>query len=228
MDKYMVNINLVPQEIKGKIAQAKASANVFSICLVIVFFFAVVGALALAANSMYLEQNLTNIKQSIAKSTSELAIYNLLEDKAIFLNDRAKIALALEQKRPLWSQIVQNLNNSVPQEVQFSSVAFDLTKNPNIVLNGYAKTERDVISFKDKLEASEFFNNVAFRSSQAENKPVETTTTTTATTTTSTTEATAATPTVATPIVTTPTEKRVNFSLEFDLEKYYIANGVTK
>lgn len=225
----MVNINLVPAEIKNKIAQAKASANVFSISLVIVFLFLVIGGLAQAANSMFLEPNLAAIKSDIGQSTTDLKAFATLENKAIFLNDRAKTALAIEQKRPLWSQIMQNLINTVPQEVQFASVAFDVSKTPNIVLNGYAKSERNVVSFKDKLEASEFFKNVAFKSSSAENKPAapapatSTTPTPTPTTTTpETTPETTTTPPAPATVVAQPTEKRVSFSLEFDLEKFFI------
>lgn len=191
----MVNINLVPQEIKAKIAQARKSANVFSICLVIVFLLVILGILSLAANAMVLEPNLTTVKDEIQKNTTALQSFASLENKALFLNERAKIASEIEQKRPLWSQIIQDLINSVPQEVQLASVTTDAAKTPNFVLEGYAKTERDIISFKDKLEKSDFFKNVAFKSSSAENQPAA--------------------------------EKKVNFSLEFDLEKYFL-NEVKK
>ncbi len=200
----MVNINLVPREIKDKISQAKFSANVFGICLVVVFLVVVLGVLAAAANTMLLEPNLSTIKGEVSQNANELTAFASLEKKALFLNDRAKIAQEIEQKRPRWSQIVQNLINSVPANVQFSDLAVDSTKIPNFVVSGYAKDERDIIGFKDKLEASEFFKNVRFKSSTAEDKPVET-------------------PTAPTEATTAPvaTEKRISFSLEFDLEKFF-------
>lgn len=213
----MLNINLVPREIKDKIAQARYSANVFSICLVAVFLVIVLGILAMAANTMVLEPGLATVKEDIGQNANELAAFTKLENKALFLNDRAKVSLEIEQKRPLWSQIVQNLINSVPQEVQFSSLTVDVSKSPNFVVSGYAKNERDIISFKDKLEASEFFKNVAFKSASAENTPVQTT------------PLPATAPTDGTqPITAAPTEKRVSFSLEFDLEKYFLTSAGTK
>lgn len=203
----MVNINLVPEEIKDKIVQARYSANVFSICLVVVFLVIVLGVLAYAANSMVLEPGLAGVKEDIAQNTQELAAYTALENKALFLNDRAKVAIEIEQKRPLWSQIIQGLINSVPQEVQFASITADTLKSPNFVLEGFAKDERDIISFKDKLEASEFFKNVAFKSASTENKPIV--------------------PLVEGQPAPPPTEKRVSFSLEFELEKYFL-NEVKK
>lgn len=212
----MVNINLVPQEIKAKIAQAKKSANVFSICLVAVFLLVILGILSLAVNSMVLEPDLATVKDEIQKNTAALQSFATLEDKALFLNDRAKIAETIEQKRPLWSQIVQGLINSVPQEVQFASITADVTKSPNFVLEGFAKNERDIISFKDKLEASEFFKNVAFKSSSVENQPV------------SPSQGGPTTPLVEGQPAPPPAEKRVSFSLEFDLEKYFISAKETK
>lgn len=244
----MVNINLVPREIKDKIAQAKRSANVFSISLVVVILMIVLGILALAANNMLLKPNLEQVKNDIRKNSAELAVYQEMEKKALFLNERAKIASEIEQKRPVWSQIVQNLINCVPQQVQLSNVEVDITKNPNFVIDGYAKDERDIISFKDKLEISEFFKDTNFKTATAEDKPQTTTTvpapapvapapttqtTPTTTSTTPTTEQPISQPTaqpttvaVATPVtVTAPAEKRINFSLEFNLEKYFVTAG---
>lgn len=216
----MVNINLVPQEIKERITQAKNSANVFSICLVVVFLLIILGILSLAANSMVLEPELALIKAEIQKNTASLQSFSVLEDKALFLNDRAKIAQEIEQKRPLWSQIIQGLNSSVPQEVQFASFTVDILKSPNFVLSGYTVTERDVISFKDKLEQSEFFKNVKFKSSSVEDKP-------TSTAPVATTPPAEGQPTT-TPTITPIVEKRISFSLEFDLEKYFSTETETK
>jgi len=192
-----LNINLVPAEIKSKIAVAKKSANVFSICLVAVFLLAVLGGLSLAANSILLEPNLKLAKEETQKNINALKFFSDLEKKALFINDRAKMAATIEQKRPYWSQVLQNLINNVPQSVQFASLEVNITNSPNFVLEGLTKTERDIINFKDKLEKSDFFKNVAFKSSAVENKPATADQTAEA----------------------TPAEQRLRFSLEFDLEK---------
>ncbi len=228
----MININLVPREIKDKIRQAKQSANVFSICLVAVFFLIVLGILALAADRMLLEPSLATVKEDIETNTAELTSFGTLEETALFLNDRAKIANGIEQKRPLWSQIIQNLVNCVPQQIQFESLAADITSKPNFVIQGYAKTERDIISFKDKLDASEFFNNLAFKSSTMEDKPAPTVTTPVVTpvapTTTAEGTTTPAPAPAPTPVIAQPTEKRLKFTLEFDLEKYFLTEATKK
>lgn len=213
-----VNINLVPTEIKTKIAIAKQSANIFSICLVVVFLLAVLGGLSLAANAMLLTPNLQLAKDETQKNTIALKAFSDLGAKALFINDRAKMANAIEQKRPYWSQILQDLINDVPQSIQFGSLDVNMANSPNFVLEGFAKTERDIINFKDKLDKSIFFKNVAFKSSATELKPVVTPPAITPAPTTDTTTP-AVTPAVVAAPAPIPTETRLRFSLDFDLEQ---------
>ena len=161
----MININLLPTEIKTKISQAKKSADVFSICLVVVFLVVVCGLLLNSLKYMLLQPELDNLKAQVTKATSELKSFDELEKQALFLNDRAALAQKIEAQRPLWSQIIKELNNSVPQTVQFSGLTADVSKSPNFVLTGQTDSEREIIKFKDKLSTSKLFKNVAFKSS---------------------------------------------------------------
>lgn len=204
----MIVINLLPPQIKQKIENAKRSASLVSVALIVVIIIAVLAFLLWAAKSQYLEPTLAMTKSQIIKANNELVSYKKLEEAALFLNDRAKIASDIESKRPMWSQILRDLINSVPQTVQFTSLAGDLDKTPNFVLQGNTISEREIIKFKEKLENSAFFKDVAFKSSAAEKTttPVPTTTSTTTTGTTPTT-------------VPQTTSNKVIFSLEFNLEK---------
>lgn len=161
----MINLNLLPPEIKQKITDAKKSANMVSWCLVIVLVFLFLGFVLYSVKNMLLAPNLDNVKQNIADATQKMASFSDLEKDALFLNERANIATQIETSRASWSQIIQELANSVPTNVQFSSLSADTAKSPNFVLQGKTITEREIISFKDKLEESNFFKNVAFKSS---------------------------------------------------------------
>lgn len=191
----MININLLPPEIKLKLKQAQKSADVFSICLVIIVIFAVAGFLLKALDKMLLAPNLAATKSNIQKARSQLSSFGELEDQAVFLNERADLATKIEEKRAVWSQITQELINSVPQEVQFTNLNVNQDKTPNFVLQGKTDSERDIIKFKEKLDNSTFFKNVAFKSSSTEQStdPNQTQNT------------------------------KIRFTLEFDLEKYATA-----
>lgn len=163
----MININLLPQDIKHKVNKSKHAANVFSICLIIVIILGVGAFLLNVYKNDLLQGQLESLKSEIAKNSKSLANYADLQKKAVFLNDRVKLASSIENIRPSWSQIVQDLINSVPSDVQFVSLIADLSKSPNFVLQGTTISERDAIKFKDKLESSNYFKDVAFKSSAA-------------------------------------------------------------
>ena len=171
----MININLLPPEIKLKIKKGRQSANIFAICLVVIVVLIVAGVVLSSLKSAILQPQFEGAKTQIDKANSDLENFNKLEAQALFINDRAKIAKTLEEKRPVWSQILQDMINSVPQDVQFVSLAVDLDKSPNFVLQGNTTSERQVILFKDKLENSKFFKDAAFKSSsKTEGQPGQT------------------------------------------------------
>ena len=161
----MININLLPPESKLKIKQAKQSANVFSICLVVIIVFAVSSFIISEVNKSLLNPELDTLKSQITGENSKTDTYTALEQKALFINERSQLATQINNQKPYWSQIIQELINSVPINVQFVSLTADISKAPNFVLQGNTVSERDAIKFKEKLEASKFFKDVAFKSS---------------------------------------------------------------
>lgn len=160
----MININLLPFSAKTKTLEAKKTANIFSICLVIVLFFFLFCFIAFEIDGI-LKLNLSNTNADITKANSSLKSYDNLQNEALFINDRAKLSTSLEAKRAMWSVILQNLINSVPSDVQFVSLSADTIKSPNFILQGKTTSQREVIKFKDKLDNSDFFKNVNFKSS---------------------------------------------------------------
>lgn len=166
----MVNINLLPPEIKGKIKKAKQSANVFSICLVAVIAFVVITFLLGAYKDNLLRTRLDDQKAQLQSANQELDNFNQLQNEALFLTDRGKLATQIESTRPNWSQILESMINSVPTSVQFTSLTADITKSPNFVLQGSTTSDREAIKFKDKLASSSFFKDVAFKSSTVGNQ----------------------------------------------------------
>jgi len=161
----MVNINLLPPENKLKVKQAKQSANIFSICLVVVILLGVSSFILKALKNDLLQPELDNTQKQIETQKAQLSSYNDLENKALLINDRGQLASQVGSQKAYWSQILQDLVNDVPTNVQVSSLTADLSKSPNFVLQGVTDSDRDAIKFKDKLESSSFFKDVNFKSS---------------------------------------------------------------
>lgn len=197
----MINMNLLPPEIKAKNSKGKQSANVFSICLVVLVIILVLGAVESSLKTNLLQPQLDSSQAELSKANTDIASFEKQQQEALFINDRAEATTKILDKQTAWASVIQDLANSVPVEVQFVSLSADTEKTPNFVLQGTTNTERDAIKFKEKLENSPLFKEVAFKSS----------TTSTGTTSTD--------PNVPS------TPSKLNFSLEFNLEKAPATEG---
>lgn len=187
----MININLLPPELKLKRINAKRNAGLISLCIIGILAVGILGVIARSLEST-IETYLGAMKGNIEKDTNTLDQYQDIQELALLINDRWQTTQKINQGRVFWSQALSDLNNSVPANIQFENVTIKTDKTPNFILQGNTTTEREIIKFKEKLENSVFFQNVTFKSSsiiknqsQTEGQLVE----------------------------------RLSFTLEFDLEK---------
>ncbi|MFA6493087.1 MAG: PilN domain-containing protein [Patescibacteria group bacterium] len=186
----MININLLPPELKYQRIVAKRNASLMTVCIVIIFIAIIIGVISKSLQST-VETYLSSTKNNIQKNSESLDRYQDLQNLAVFINDRWQTTQGIEKKHVYWSQVLQELSNSAPSDVQFESLVATTEKTPNFVLQGNTTTEREIIKFKEKLEATSFFKNVSFKSSSLS------------------------------PDETTPDTKvnKLKFTLEFDLEQ---------
>lgn len=161
----MINLNLLPPEIKQKLKKTKQSASIFGICLVVIIGFVVINFLLFQYKVSFLQAQLDTDKTDIVTANKGLKNYDDLQKKALFLNDRAKVVTTIQSSHAAWSPILQDMINDAPSNVQFVSLIADPVKAPNFVLQGATVSERDAIKFKDKLESSSFFKDIVFKSS---------------------------------------------------------------
>lgn len=160
----MININLLPPELKLKRIEAKRNASLLSFCIILVIIFAVIGIIANAFEET-VKANLDSTRDGIEINTSQLEENKNLQDLALLINDRWKTTEVINQNRVIWSQTLGELANSVPVDVQLDNLSVNSEKSPNFILQGNTTTEREIIKFKEKLENSGYFKNVNFKSS---------------------------------------------------------------
>ncbi|MCL5407538.1 MAG: PilN domain-containing protein [Patescibacteria group bacterium] len=160
----MININLLPPELKLQRIAAKRNASLISICIVAVLIVAILGIISQSLKST-VETYLSSTKNNIKKESDQIDQYQELQDLALFTNDRWQTTQEIEKNHVYWSQVLQELSNCAPTDVQFENLVANSEKSPNFILQGNTTTEREIIKFKDKLEASPFFKNIAFKSS---------------------------------------------------------------
>lgn len=160
----MININLLPPELKLRRIGAKHTASLVSICLIVVIITVVLGVIIRSAKET-IEAHLGTAQADIDQSENPQGENKTLEEMALMINDRAQTTKDINQKRAIWSQVLQELSNDAPSDVQFESVSANAEKSPNFTLTGNTSSERQIIKFKEKLQSSGFFKNVAFKNS---------------------------------------------------------------
>lgn len=159
----MININLLPPELKQKRITNKKNATLIGSCVVIILVMIIISVLSYSFRST-INSSLKTVQDDIEKNNALLEGDSEIENLALFINDRATTADTIDKTRAIWSQVLQELNNSVPSTVQFENLAANSDKSPNFTLQGNTTSEREIIKFKEKLENSVLFKNVSFKS----------------------------------------------------------------
>lgn len=160
----MININLLPPELKLQRLGAKKNASLVTICLVVVIVFAISGLLSRNFKNT-VSANLSATKSNIDKEVGQLDAFKDFQELAYLINDRSQEAVKINQAKVMWSQVFQDLTNNTPQDVQIANINAKASETPNFTLQGNTTSEREVVKFKEKLESSTFFKNVTFKSS---------------------------------------------------------------
>lgn len=159
----MININLLPSELKAKRVENKKNASLIGFCFVLVLVVAVVAIIGKSLEQT-IKANLTTLKNNATKTNVLNSNDTKLEEMALIINDRWQTVQAIDKNSVIWSLVLQDLNNSVPYDVQIENITANVDKKPNFVLQGNTINEREIIKFKEKLENSLYFKNVSFKS----------------------------------------------------------------
>jgi len=157
-------INLLPKELKEEKRQRKFVAQLFSFCLSLLFIF-ILWIAGLEAANQILAINLKTSESQIQQERKELEQMKTLEEKAKLLNETLKVVDDLTKQQVAWSQIIKDFSASVPASVQVNNLSLNSKNSPNFSLSGKAASFRDILEFKEKLEASPNFKDVVFTSS---------------------------------------------------------------
>ncbi len=169
----MIDVNLLPAEIKDDIAQAKNNKTALSyfrrsmfllvsICLIFIAAYYFFGSLL---KEYQAKQVITNKLLNRFGNLEELA------NKAI--SKIGKIQ-GIEASTNTWSNILAEINNITPQTVTIVSLKLDSNLKLRQTINGTASSKKEVAEFRDTLEGSEYFEFVDVDSTQSRGDSGET------------------------------------------------------
>jgi Tfp pilus assembly protein PilN len=155
----MYSLNLLPPEIKQEINYSKKNAKLvkylgisLSAFLIILALFVV---LAMAVNN---EKTMAETQKASAQEIIEQN--KEIEINANDLSERLKLIKKLKNGRTDWNAIFRSLADNTPTGVQLDSISFTLKEKTRAKITGFARSDRDIVLFKDLVNASEYFDYV--------------------------------------------------------------------
>lgn len=158
-----MTINLLPEKLKS---QRKASLVVSEIHfdLSLIFIALITASLGLALVNLSQTKKLESLDNKIIAEEKTFESHRELEKDIIGINSRLKKIAEIDNNKIDWSNFISSIANSTPPEVTIDSLSLTSLKN-TVSLTGKAATRKDIAVLKEKLEASEYFNNVIFNTS---------------------------------------------------------------
>lgn len=156
----MYSLNLLPPEIKQEINYARRNARIVkylalslsSFIIIIALFF----GLALIIKN---EQKIANLEKDSSKKI--LAQNQSIEAKANDLSQRLRLIKKLKNNRTDWPKIFTALSENTPTGVQLTSITLSTSsQKTRPKVTGLAKSDRDIVLFKDLLAKTDFFSYI--------------------------------------------------------------------
>lgn len=157
----MSGINLLPPEFKQAKKRTELNTKVVSAGLYIILLFLIILGLVEMANRFVAteySQNQTQIKQTENDINQLKDVENLTKD----LNALLKTTDEIKANQIFWSQAFNEIAASTPFRLQLNAFSITSDKSPNFTISGFAESVREIAKFKEKIEASPYFNNTAF------------------------------------------------------------------
>ena len=167
----MINVNLLPEEIKSEINQSKKNRIVLAILyktLGIIFFTAIIFAFFYS----YFNIELNNAKESYGFKEKSLKEYGSLQESAQKIAEKINTIKKIEASSNDWSGTIDEINNIVPAGIYLNSIKLDSSAKTRGQITGRATSKNEVATFRDNLEKSQKFQYVDIESSTTQIDPL--------------------------------------------------------
>ncbi|MEI7690236.1 MAG: PilN domain-containing protein [bacterium] len=152
----MIRLNLLPPEIKKEINYAKKNAKIvnnlaYVLCVLAILagFFTVLAVVIGGKHNVYA----TEKKYATALVEQKAKIEQSGNDLAIRLNLIKKI----KASRTNWNELLTKIAESTPPGVRLQSIEINNNSKNRSTVTGVAKTDRDIVLFRDLLTSTNKF-----------------------------------------------------------------------
>ncbi len=151
----MLNINILPQELKNSLKRIKLYKFIQRISSLLFFLTIILSAIIfLSRIILELQANATSNNLSIQKTqTSSGELKDILTE--------VEQVKQIQADQVNWTKNLENIISSINPNISLSSMQLNKDSN-ELTLKGIAKTRQDLLDFKKLLEESQDFSNLNF------------------------------------------------------------------
>lgn len=159
-----MTINLIPPKLK-KEKEINKISRLFFAAFFIVNAIIAIGAIGLMSLNQLSQMELESSNNKIAEQEKLLASLEETSKKVESMNQKLEDINKINKEKTSWSQIITEIAKDTPEKLQIKSLSATNNNNSKINLTGSASSRRDIALFKEKLENSNYFENVIFSTS---------------------------------------------------------------
>lgn len=160
----MINVNLLPPELKEEIAQAKKNAKSLSFLKKLFLVLVVIGFL-IGLTFAFLNFQTKSVITQLTKEEKEIDKFGSLADNAKKISERLSTIKSIDQNTNKWSSVVEEIQKTVPEGVYLTQIKMDAAPKSRNQLAGSASSKKEVASFREAMEKSNKFEFVDIESS---------------------------------------------------------------
>lgn len=160
----MINIDLLPPEIKDEIKQSKMNKQILGFA-VKMFLILLAYVILMGAYYFWFTNTLNAVTQRYTQEDKEVSKYGQVEEEAKKVADRLESVKKIEANTNHWSGAIGEIAKVVPSGVSLLSIDIKSVKNNRNQITGEAKSKTGVAALRDSMEKSEYFEFVDIESS---------------------------------------------------------------
>jgi Tfp pilus assembly protein PilN len=160
----MINVNLLPPEIKGQINQTKKNLSLLKIVGKVSLLFFTYSVVAVGFY-LYFDASLSSIISEYNNKEGQIKEYGALEEIAKKVVERINTIKQIQDNTNAWSGLIDEITKVVPNGVSLKNIKIDSSSKNRNTITGNAISKTDVATLRDAMEKSTKFQYVDIESS---------------------------------------------------------------
>lgn len=160
----MINVNLLPPDIKSEISQSKRNKEIRSLVWKVALVLLFVSAISVLT-LLYFYSEKQSASGEFDEKTKAIKAFGNIEEKSKNLSDRINSVKMITAETNKWSGVIEELQKIIPSGIYLSSLRIDSTQNNRNQISGFAKSKNEVATLRDEMEKSSKFQYVDIESS---------------------------------------------------------------